>query len=131
MTRINTAPPAVLTDEHLFAEWRELPRVLRLALDARPVPARYTLGAGHMRFFLPRLGWLGRRHAELTAELLSRGCALTPRPPLPTDGGDWEPDDDARRVNAGRLVERLRGARRPMHHRGVVVPATFYDHLLA
>ena len=41
MTRINVDPPAVLTDEHLLAEWRELPRVLGLALDARPVPATF------------------------------------------------------------------------------------------
>lgn len=130
MTRINTVSPADLTDEHLLAEWRELPRIFRLVLDARPVPERYTLGTGHMRFFLARLGYLGRRHASLTGELLSRGYDLTPHPPLPTDGGSWEPDDDARRVNVERLIERLRGAKKAMHYRGVVVGLDFYDHLL-
>lgn len=132
MTRINVFPPAVLTDEHLV-ELRELPRVFTLAARSapgRPVPARYTMGEGHMLFFLSRLGWLGRRHAELTAECLSRGYKLTRYPPLPINGGDWEPDDEARRANAERLVERLRGAKRAQHYRGVVVPSTFYDHLL-
>lgn len=31
MTRINVVDPRDLTDEHLFAEWRELPRVFTLA----------------------------------------------------------------------------------------------------
>lgn len=133
MTRINVVPPTALTDKHLLGELHELHRVVTLAARSRPgrpVPDRYTMGKGHMLFFLPRLGWLGRRHAALTAECLSRGYDLTPYPPLPTDGGSWEPDDDARRVNAARLVERLRGAKQPMRHRGVVVGLDFYDHLL-
>lgn len=130
MTRINVHPPAVLTDEHLFAEWRELPRVFALVDDGRPVPPRYVLGTGHMRFFLPRLGWLGRRHAALTAELHARGYTLAPHPPLPTTGGDWTPDDEDRRVNADRLIERLRGTRRVQHHYGRPVQPPFYDHLI-
>lgn len=127
MTRINTTGSQYLTDEHLLAEWRELPRVFHLAIDDRPLPPAYTLGAGHMRFFLARLGWLGRRHAALTAELERRGYTLAPRDPLPTDGGDWEPTPADVAVNVGRLIERLRGAKRPQHFWGKVVPVTFYD----
>ena len=129
MTRINVIPPGDLTDEHLLAEWRELPRVFTLARadDGRPTPPCYTLGAGHIRFFLPRLGWLGRRHADLTRELLARGFDLAPRPPLPTTGEDYAPDDDARRVNVARLIERLHGAKREQHHYRRPVPADFYD----
>jgi len=132
VTRINVVDPRDLTDEHLFAEWRELPRVFSLAAASpagRPVPAAYTLGTGHMLFFLPRLGWLGRRHAALTVELLSRGYNLAARDPLPTDGGDWTPDDQARSVNVARLCERVAGARRTLHYRGRPVPPTFYDRL--
>ena len=132
MTRINVVSPADLTDEHLFAEWRELPRVFTLAAGSpagRAVPPAYTLGDGHMLFFLPRLGWLGRRHADLTQELARRGRALPPYPPLPTDGGDYTPDDAARAVNVARLRERVAGARRTLHYCGAPVPPTFYDRL--
>lgn len=132
MTRINVVAPADLTDEHLFAEWRELPRVFTLAAGSpagRAVPPAYTLGTGHMLFFLPRLGWLGRRHADLTRELARRGYALAPRDPLPTDGGDYAPDAAARAVNVARLRERVAGARRTLHYCGAPVPPTFYDRL--
>lgn len=126
MTRINVLSPARLIDAYLFSEWRELPRVFRLALDGRPTPPRYTLGEGHMRFFLPHLGWLGRRHADLTRELLARGYNLTPHPPLPTDGGDWEPDDAAIALNLARLHERtVNGKREPTFWRRPV-PRDFY-----
>ena len=132
MTRINVVSPRDLTDEHLFAEWRELPRVFTLAAASpagRPVPPAYTLGAGHMLFFLPRLGWLGRRHADLTRELVARGYTLAARDPLPTTGGDYTPDAAARAVNVARLCERVAGARRTLHYRGRPVPPTFYDRL--
>jgi len=134
VTRINVVSPADLTDEHLHAEWRELPRVFTLAakpLDPRRfVPPAYTLGTGHLLFFLPRLGWLGRRHADLTAELAARGYALAARDPLPVTGGDWTPDAAARAVNVARLCERVAGARRTLHYRGRPVPPTFYDRLI-
>lgn len=130
MTRINVIDPATLTDEHLFAEWRELPRIFALPRDDRPTPSAYTLGQGHMRFFLPRLAWLAHRHAALTAECISRGYRLTERSPL-VGIGDWTPDAAARGVNLGRLRERLRGSKRAQHYRGVVVAPTFYDEVTA
>ena len=126
MTRINLAPPESLTDEHLFAEWRELPRVFSLPRDDRPTPPAFTLGAGHMRFFLPHLGWLGRRHAALTAECIARGYRLTERPPLPCDGGDWTPSPADIATSAARLREALARSKRPQHYRGAVVAPTFY-----
>ena len=129
MTRINLPPPPFLTDEHLFAEWRELPRVFALSRDARPTPPTFTLGAGHMRFFLPFLGWLGRRHAALTAECIARGYNLTPRPPLPLDGGDWTPTAADMAVSVARLREALARSKRPQRFRGVVVGSDFYDSL--
>lgn len=127
MTRINLPDPIYLTDKHLFSEWRELPRVFRLQIDARSLPPAYTLGKGHERFFLAHMGWLGRRHAALTAECLRRGYNLTPRDPLPTDGGDWEPTPADVAVNVWRLMDRLRTSKRPQHFWGKVVPVTFYD----
>lgn len=85
MTRINTIDPRFLCDKHLAAEYRELPRVLNLAvkrlesLDPRfvmdnypNVPDTYRLGTGHVTFFADKLGWLYRRHLQLIAELQYR-----------------------------------------------------------
>lgn len=84
MTRINCIPPSKLTGPHLVAEYRELPRVfplVRAAILRGDVPgdprnpADYRLGAGHVRFFYPRLGYLAQRQAALVAEMLARGYA--------------------------------------------------------
>ena len=43
MTRINTMPPEHLTDQHLFAEYRELPRIFALVLLARAAKDRKSV----------------------------------------------------------------------------------------
>ena len=129
MTRINTIEPELLTDQHLIAEWRELPRVFALARPAPDAPKAYTLGTGHVRFFFERTGYLSRRQAALIAECLSRGFAIrytTAPAPVPGLDGDWEPDALAIEVNRERLREKLRTAKRPYTHRGVQVGEGFY-----
>ena len=86
MTRINCVPVQELTDAHLGAEYRELPRIFALAraaylrgelpTDPRN-PTEYTLGKGHVRFFYARLGWLRKRFLELVAEC-HHGAATPP-----------------------------------------------------
>ena len=79
MTRINTIDPRLLLDQHLVAEWRELPRIpnelikhpQRLKLEL--IPAKYTLGKGHVTFFRNKLVWLYKRHKLLCQELDKRG----------------------------------------------------------
>ena len=137
MTRINLPPPSRLTDQHAFAEWRELPRILpaaRAALDRGNIagPPRYTLGAGHVRFFYARTGWLAQRHAALTVELLHRGYKLTDRPPLVAVPGcdqPWEPGADDLAVSLARLRDKLHHPPRPgfYTHRGQAVGLDFYN----
>lgn len=113
MTRINVLPPKVLTDQHLLAEYRELPRAFGLAQKAGPntiAPSAYTLGAGHVRFFYSRTGFLTKRQQAIIQELLHRGYNLTHRvAPEPIEGqdADWEPDDEARETSLPRLRGRL------------------------
>lgn len=117
MTRINVVPPGDLTDQHLLAEYRELPRVFQLAraprLGEKAVP-NYTLGTGHVRFFYPRTGFLHRRQRELVAECQRRGFQvqhITPPAPIPGLDDDWQPTEVDFNVNLGRLRARL--AERP------------------
>lgn len=129
MTRINVVDPRELTDQHLLAEYRELPRVFALARPGVKVPERYTLGKGHVLFFYPRTGWLSKRQAELIAECQHRGFAIQhTTPPAPVAGceGDWNPPPEAWWLNKCRLRERL--AQRPGWYtlHGRPVEPTFY-----
>lgn len=117
MTRINCVPPAELSRQHLLAEYRELPRVFALAekayhkAGAISAPVAYTLGAGHVKFFYPRLAYCTRRFAELRSEMLLRGYAPKYDAPPQVRVGpewwqDWEPDAHALAINRQRISER-------------------------
>ena len=141
MTRINTIDPANLTDQHLMAEARELPRVFALVVSAIAAarslegPARYTMGTGHVRFFYGKTDYLHARQTALIAELLSRGYNLTHRTaPAPIGPpSHWQPDANDLLTNLARLRARLRGAPREGFYtfRGAPVGADFYDRLEA
>lgn len=141
MTRINTIDPAALTDQHLMAEARELPRIFALVLSALAAarslegPARYTMGTGHVRFFYTRTDYLHARQTALIAELLARGYNLTHRTaPAPIGPpSHWKPDATDVQVNLARLRARLRGAPREGFYtfHGAPVAPDFYDRLEA
>lgn len=135
MTRINVVPPETLTDQHLLAEYRELPRVLPLAAAAvrRGIvlgPPRYTLGKGHVTFFYGRTDYLVGRHTVIVMELLRRGYNLSRREPLVAVAGcgvsRWAPTERDILVNLERLRERLRS--RPDFYtlRGTPASVDFY-----
>lgn len=82
LTRVNLVPVDELTDQHLFAEYRELPRILTnvrqlidkgKSVDDINIPNVFTFGKGHMTFFYNKLVFLKRRHEELITELFDRG----------------------------------------------------------
>ncbi len=121
MTRINCVPPGELSGPHLVAEYRELPRVFALASKAAQrgsfsQPDRYTLGKGHMLFFYTRLAYLERRHQELVTEMKRRGYKPSFNgvrreqfPTIPDEfWNDWQPDEEALRLNRQRIAERSR-----------------------
>ncbi|MBR5728859.1 MAG: hypothetical protein IKX61_01440 [Prevotella sp.] len=75
MTRINSAiHPHCLTDEHLLAEHREikrLPYCLRRALLSGSfgrIPPMFTLGRGHVTFFLDKMEFARKRYRSLYVE---------------------------------------------------------------
>ena len=126
MTRINVVPVETLTREHLIAEYRELPRVFKLAFNAsispKPwtdrQPKEYTMGTGHVLFFYDKLGYLAHRHKQLVNEMTNRGykpgmhfclketwCELIPD----AYWNDYLPTRDALRINQERIDKRLSG----------------------
>ena len=123
MTRINVIPVTELCNKHLFAEWREMPRLVAnlnasLSRKGKPfqlaeIPPEYKLGAGHVKFFFDKFEYLHERHKQLTQELLKRGYKLSH-----TDSdifsqvekrwyGSYTPTEEAMRVNRERIAERL------------------------
>lgn len=81
MTRINLIDPKLLTDQHLFAECREINHIYSyvernysLAKFAKKkISATYTLNTGHVLFFVNKLAFIFKRHLALLAELSERG----------------------------------------------------------
>lgn len=87
MTRINAdLPPAILTDQHLFAEYREIRRLPKNLLKSlsgksqadliKDIPADFRLGTGHVKFFYDKGQFLINRYALLRHELVQREYRL-------------------------------------------------------
>lgn len=82
MTRINLIDPSLLTDQHLFAEFREIkmvPKSLARSLRTksineiyRSIPAQFTLNAGHVKFFFDKGSYLRDRYEQIKSELRRR-----------------------------------------------------------
>jgi deoxyribonuclease (pyrimidine dimer) len=84
MTRINSGiDPKTLCDQHLLAEYREMPRIASLAWHRwktyQPIPPlpKFTLGKGHMLFFVDKGLYLEKRFASIVDELTKRGYAIS------------------------------------------------------
>jgi deoxyribonuclease (pyrimidine dimer) len=151
MTRINCVPVEELSDQHLFAEWREikhLPPSMWTAWlkhgDAAPGRAgkTYTLGKGHVLFFHDKGLWLAARYGFLSAELMERGVGPSALVHLrerdtftgrlqrlpPSMLGGWTPsapeEEAALALNRTRLAQRL--AARPSWYRWSLRPRPEY-----
>lgn len=128
MTRINCIHPKKLSDKHLVAEYRELPRVFKLAnayyrrlIDGNPnrlpepdLPQKYTMGKGHVKFFYDKLGYLVRRQKMIIKEMRRRKFKPQHTDPDALIVGmpylllnDWRPTKKAIEINEQRIL--LRG----------------------
>lgn len=125
MTRINCVPVEELTDKHLGAEYRELPRLfgqIKKAIergespDDPRNPKEYKLGKGHTRFFYDKIPWLVHRYATLVIECKKRGRVVN-FPTVPVEVASiplkwwntWTPTPEALELNRQRIKERLNG----------------------
>jgi len=125
MTRINCVPVEELTDKHLGAEYRELPRLfgqIQKAIERGESPndprnpTEYKLGKGHTRFFYNKTQWLRYRYEQLVNECKRRGRVVNfPVVPkhiwdIPYEWwNDWTPTPEAMELNRQRIKDRLDG----------------------
>lgn len=83
MTRINLGiPPKTLTDKHLIAEHREIKRIpnhLRKHGDKclKKAPPKFTLGKGHVLFFIAYGEYTFQRYVQIHEECKARGFNVT------------------------------------------------------
>ena len=116
MTRINVVPVEELTDKHLLAEYRELPRVSALAArskmtDWAKIPKDYTLGTGHVKFFYNKGGFLKNRFEnQIVPEMQRRGFVtnfIYYRPHPAGLNQQYTPTKESLNINRKRIKERL------------------------
>ena len=110
MTRINLGIlPQELCDQHLIAEYRELPRLWRyLESPPRPIQGGFRLGAGHVLWCAAHLGTMARRYESLVTEMMFRD--FVPRyPSAPEEAhlGGTVPERELERAR-GLLIARIR-----------------------
>lgn len=79
MTRINSAIRVeLLTDEHLLAEHREIKRIPSVYVrhTSTPIPKKFTLGKGHVLFFIDKAAFTAGRYELIREECIKRGFSV-------------------------------------------------------
>lgn len=124
MTRINCVPVTELTDKHLIAEWKELPRVIKLSNKwfnegcKQALPDSYRMGEGHVKFFYNKIAYLFDRYRLIRLEMIDRGfkpdmelyknvCKAMLATNTHDQFNNWKPDERALQANRERIKERL------------------------
>ncbi|ADB81626.1 endonuclease V N-glycosylase UV repair enzyme [Enterobacter phage CC31] len=126
MTRINLTLVSELADQHLMAEYRELPRVFGAVrkhvqngkkLKDFKISSVFILGTGHVTFFYDKLEFLHKRQINIIAECLKRGFKIQDTTAqdisdIPVEWrNDYIPTSDALKISQARLDEKI--AQRP------------------
>ena len=120
MTRINVVPVKELSDQHLIAEYHELPRVIKQNINTENAPDRYKLGEGHVRWARAHAKYCMERYEALCKEMTFRGFKVTHTAAelyklyikLPRELHKYYlVTNDAILINRERLIERSQGCK--------------------
>ena len=115
MVRVNIVDPKCLTDQHLVAEYLEIMMLMsyiRKYGSLEDIPSNYRLGAGHMKFFKNKVGYLVKRFDCIKKEMKKRGFVA--RRKLNVSGisrdlmNGWRPTPKDKEVIKRRLKSRIR-----------------------
>lgn len=118
MTRINSSINVkLLTDEHLLAEHREikrLPGVYKKRIESGKslldLPKEFTLGTGHVLFFINKGTFTLSRYIEIYNECLRRGFNVENYKQnwlCYSVFNDYEPTENEHKLLVERITERL------------------------
>lgn len=128
MTRINVGIDVrSLTDEHLLAEHREIKRLpfcLNEAIrsgNINKIPDKFTLGHGHVLFFLDKMAYTWTRYILIHRELRKRGFNVTNygdnwRDIDPKYGKEYQPTEEDKRMLIERISDRIQGSKKLVWH---------------
>ena len=116
MTRINLVPVEELSDQHLLAEYHELPRCIKQHINTVDASDAYILGKGHMKWAKKHTIFLLDRYSQLWCELLWRhfkptyppssliSCAIDNTPE--SDRNKYLPTENDITLSRSRLIEK-------------------------
>ena len=109
--------PFYLTDQHLIAEYSEIPMIIGSLRywnwEIRStIPEYFKLGSGHMNFLKCKLSYLRKRHQQVKLEMKDRGFDSSLLTIDLTDihnhfKGEYLPTIDATNLIRNRIKERL------------------------
>jgi hypothetical protein len=123
MTRINVGiAPTNLPDELLLAELREIKRLpyFKRTLKDQTSPSEFTLGKGHIKFFMTRLRYAKERYKRLREEAERRGFCVTDFSQnfegLGEDEEEWKPGTEDRKIIQERICQRVRESKKKVWH---------------
>jgi deoxyribonuclease (pyrimidine dimer) len=136
MTRVNLIPPYKLLDQHLIAEYREIPMVISNLKRSKKtdIPKSYRLGTGHVLFFANKWKFLCDRHREIIDEMLVRGFSPKFDPINETQSRfkevEFIPSKEDVKINVDRIYERF--LKQPFWYKyyGVPVSVNIYRAIL-
>lgn len=117
MTRINVGvPPTELCDQHLRAEYRELPRLWNFCSKSKP-PAQFKLGTGHVLWCAQYRGMLYDRYTIIVKEMKARGFNVSfPEAPAAAALGARPSPAEIKRAGVivrKRIADRISTMKRP------------------
>lgn len=125
MTRINLLPVKELTDQHLFAEFREIkmvPKSLERSMRStstrdilKKIPKQFTLNTGHVYFFYNKGKYLENRYEQIKNELQVRGINFNKDSIFDPDcimksiefNNDYIPDEAAFKIIRERVTQKI------------------------
>lgn len=128
MTRINSGVnPKELTDEHLLAEHREIKRICnnfymrKLKNKFDDIPEKFTLGKGHVLFFINKPTYTLSRYQEIRDELETRGFNVTNYSKNwfvyeDFKGVSYIPDNTDTMLVKDRIAERISDGKKEYYH---------------
>jgi deoxyribonuclease (pyrimidine dimer) len=117
MTRVNLIDVRELSDQHLVAEYRELPRCIKQSINTLDAPVVYCLGKGHVKWAKKHSVFLLKRYKDICEEMTYRGFKVNyPHEDLveycknnckKDDFNDYVPTEEDIKISRKRIIEKI------------------------